>query len=182
VCGALLLVSIGFAPAIGGAQTRETPDPSARPTAAPVPTVRADGTETDKQDHRCGRLDLTAAPEQSTAASQTAAADRPPKVTNVSGRLELFHCITVKVDNLDKLLRDANGDLSKIVLHLDGYPVQGLPVRRVSVGGQASDELQYDIARLRTAGTPRADDAETSWTSLLAAPRCFRSRHPATCA
>jgi hypothetical protein len=57
------------------------------------------------------------------------------KVKEVYGALALNHEITVEVDNLPELLKKVNGDLSKIVLHVDGYPLTGLVPRRLSIGG-----------------------------------------------
>jgi hypothetical protein len=96
---------------------------------------------------------------------------KDPMVTEVTGNLALFNSVTVTVKNLQELLKQAEvvtaDDLKKIILHVDGYPLKGLPVRRVSISGKDSDKLAYNLMR--------TDDLVNvgSWNSLLGRPKIF---------
>lgn len=92
------------------------------------------------------------------------------KVTQVTSPLALFRSITVKVNNIEELLEIADGDVSKILLHLDGYPIKGIPVRRVAINGDSSDELQYDLKR--------SDGSAGSWDALFGRPNIFPNPTP----
>ena len=96
-------------------------------------------------------------------------AGEPPdvRVSRVAG-LALSREVTVTVEGLAKLIDRAGGDLSKIVLHLDGYPLIDLPARRVSINGPQERNLQYSLQR-----TERSSDA---WTALLGRPKLFPPR------
>jgi hypothetical protein len=124
---------------------------------------QAPGGETPNQPSEAGTTDKPG------EAPQPAAQDpsKAPKVIGVSGNLALFNTVTVKVRNFQELFKQADNDLSKIILHLDGYPLKGINVRRVSDDGPQGDELQYDLKR--------TDDPvnNRSWNALLGRPDLF---------
>jgi hypothetical protein len=90
-----------------------------------------------------------------------------PKVKEVYGPLALNQEIMVEVDNLPALLKKVNGDLSKIVLHVDGYPLTGLVPRRLSVGGGEVNKLIYDLR------PPADEEQRNAWHALLGRPKLF---------
>jgi hypothetical protein len=54
-----------------------------------------------------------------------------PHITRVCGALRLGQRVEVTVEPLAELLKQTKGDVSKIVLYLDGYPLPGLaPIRK----------------------------------------------------
>ena len=89
------------------------------------------------------------------------------KVSEVTGRCELFETITVKVENLPELLAQAGSDLSKIILYLDGYPLSGIHPRRESASG---NELKFDLIMIEDSETAQTQE---SWNSLLGRPNLF---------
>lgn len=92
---------------------------------------------------------------------------KTPKVSEVTGKCELFETLTVKVDNLPGLLAQAGNDLSKIILYLDGYPLSGLHPRRESASG---NELLFDLTMIEDSETAQT---QKSWNSLLGRPNLF---------
>jgi hypothetical protein len=100
-------------------------------------------------------------------------------VTEVTGNLALYNSITVTVDNLSGLLPKDSNDFSKVILHLDSYPLNGLAIRRVSADGPDKDKLIYDLNRADDTNTQMTSDdiekQQRSWMALLGRPNIFPS-------
>jgi hypothetical protein len=83
----------------------------------------------------------------------------PPEVIGVTGNPVPSGTLTITVKNLPTLLTLADGDVSRIILHVDGYPLKGMNVRRSSAG----DDLRYDLKR--------TSESDSAWAALLGRPK-----------
>lgn len=156
----------------GQSNNNVTPDNRNAATQDTNDKKAADGSRTPDQ---TPATNTTVKPADATQPG-TQTSSNTPRVTEVKGTLALYHTISVKVDHLEELLKQADVEhkgLSQIVLHLDGYPLEGLPVRRVSVNGNDRDWLQYDLQRIDINKVNDRVNNAASWNSLLGRPQLF---------
>lgn len=97
------------------------------------------------------------------------------KVTDVQGTpLTLGREVTVEVNDLPELLKRVNGELSKLLLHLDGHPLTGSVPRRLSIHGDDASKESNDANKLIYDLTPPTDETERkTWNALLGRPQLF---------
>jgi hypothetical protein len=91
--------------------------------------------------------------------SQNYLMEFPPEVTGVTGNPVPAGTVTVTVKNLSTLLTMADGDVSRIILHVDGHPLKGIEPRRSS----EPDDLRYDLKR--------TSESDRAWAALLGRPK-----------
>ena len=82
-----------------------------------------------------------------------------PRVRAVTGNPVPSGTLTIYVTNLSTLVTLAEGDVSRIILYVDGYLLKGMEGRLSS----EQDYLQYDLKR--------TSESDSAWAALLGRPK-----------